>query len=136
MGLKGYRTYRDNYLDEGSDNLEILTNNFSPDFFSRHTKQVWDVSNVEHVNIEKWKGVTLKNRSLHEIYIVNNSNKEVTLSFTYDYYLADDIDVDVNNKPSIKIGPNGTAYYYCTAILDRNNLILDMRVGTQDDRKI
>jgi hypothetical protein len=136
MGLKGYRTYRDNYIDEGSENLEIMQATFTPDFFSRNTKQVWDASNFENISMTKWKGTTLKERSLHEIYIVNNSNSKVSISITNDYFLADDLTVDGNGLPNIEIGPNGTAYYYCTAILENNNLIFEMRTGSQDDRKL
>jgi hypothetical protein len=44
-----------------------------PDFFNRNTIQVWDVSSVSSVQVRKWKGITLNDRSLHEITIVTTT---------------------------------------------------------------
>jgi len=136
MGLKGYRTYRDDYVDNGVEVLEILSSEFEPDFYNRHTIQVWDASNSNNININKWKGVTLDNRSLHEIYIVNNSNSLVSLKFSANYVLQDEDAIDTAGFYIIDIGAGGTAHFYCTAILHKNNLIFDMRTGSQDDKKL
>jgi hypothetical protein len=54
------------------------------DFYNRNTIQVWDVSSVASVEVRKWKGVTLEDRSLHEITIVNNNNtKAIKFSSIY-----------------------------------------------------
>jgi hypothetical protein len=45
---------------------------FVPDFYNRNTIQVCEFSGF--VEVRKWKGVTLEDRSLHEITIVNNNN--------------------------------------------------------------
>jgi hypothetical protein len=47
---------------------------FVPDFYNRNTIQVWDVSSVASVEVRVMEGVTLEDRSLHEITIVNNNN--------------------------------------------------------------
>jgi len=135
MGTKGYRAYRDNYIDNGIEVSEILTSQFTPDFKNRHTMQIWDAGAQAYIAIEKWLGTTLVNRSLHDIYIVNNSNVETIVSFTKDYLLIDEEDFNAAGLQTITIKPNGTAHFYCTAILERNNLRFEMRTGSQDDKK-
>jgi len=134
MGLNGYRTYRDTYQDDGEEILKILGETFRPDFHNRHTIQIWDVSNSSTVYIDKWIGTTLKNRSLHEITIPNNSSIHKIITFANNYVLEDEDTYTDNNKPYILIGAGETAYFYCTAILVDGNLIFEMRTGSQDDR--
>ena len=62
------------------------------------------------------------------------SQKEI--SFTNNYLLSDETTVDLNGRPNVVIGPMGTAYFYCSAILVNGNLELEMRTGSQDDRKL
>ena len=134
MALKGYRAYRNVYYDNGIEISDILQTEYSPDFHNRHTMQLWDASVNRNININKWVGTTLENRSLHEIYIVNNSNEPTTISFSSDYILKDEDTYDSSNRSLITIGANGTAFFYCTALLD-NNLVFEMRTGSQDDKK-
>ena len=136
MGLKGYRAYRDVYYDNGIELSDVLQAEYSPDFHNRHTIQLWDVGAQHNVNINKWVGTTSQNRSLHEIYIVNNSNTPANVSFSSDYVLEDEEVYNSVGRNSIVIGANGTAYFYCTGILDNNNLKFDMRTGSQDDKKV
>lgn len=136
MALKGYRAYRDIYYDNGMEISDILQREYSPDFHNRHTMQLWDTGGDRLININKWIGTTLEDRSLHEIYIVNNGNINVVISFSADYILEDEDTFNEANRSSITIGPNGTAFFYCTGILDNNNLFLKLRTGSQDDKKI
>lgn len=133
MGLNKYRVYKDRVIDDGEEIFAVVETDFSPDFKNRNTIQLWDVSATAHPTINKWKGTTLTERTLHEITIVNNSNTEKLISFTSNYELADE---EFINDLDIKIGANGTAYFYCTAILDNNNLVFNMRTGSQDKRKV
>jgi hypothetical protein len=135
MALDGYRAFRDNYIDNGTEVLEILTEEFSPDFYNRDTSQVWDVSNYSEVAIKLWKGNTLTNRTLHEITIVNNSGNDTTVSFSKNYLLVDEEIFALNDLNKIVIPPAKSAYFYCTALLYKGVLIFDMRTGTQDTRK-
>lgn len=135
MGLNGYRNYREAYKDDGLEKLEILQAQFSPDFNNRNTIQVWDASNHDAITILKWIGSTLSDRTMHEITIVNNSNVQKEISFAQNYLLSDETTVDINDRPNVVIGPMGTAYFYCTAIMANGNLELEMRTGSQDDRK-
>jgi hypothetical protein len=134
MGLeKKYRSYKDKYIDEGREHRETLEGDFTPDFFNRNTIQIWDVSAAENPSIKKWIGSTLTERTSHEISIVNNSGVVKEVEFNINYHLVDEVFED---NTSLQIGPNGTAYFYCTAILEDNNLVFSMRTGSQDDRKI
>ena len=136
MALDGYRAFRDNYIDNGTEVLEILTESFSPDFYNRDTSQIWDVSNYSDVDIKLWTGNTLTNRTLHEVTIVNNSGHDVSVKFAKNYLLVDEELHDLSELNKIVIPPTKTAYFYCTAILYKGALILDMRTGSQDTRKI
>ena len=133
MGLTKYRSYKDRVIDDGLEKLEIIGEEFEPDFNNRHTIQVWDVSSADAPLIKKWKGVTLTKRTNHEITIVNNSNSEKEVRFTLNYQLTDEEFVD---DSKIVIGPHGSAYFYCTAILEDNNLVFHMRTGSQDKRNL
>jgi len=136
MGLNGYRNYRESYIDNGLEKLEVLAQKFAPDFNNRNTIQVWDVSNNPKTSILKWSGATLSDRTVHEITIVNNSNSQKEVNFATNYYLSDETTVDVDDRPNVLIGAMGTAYFYCTALLLDGNLEFQMRTGSQDDRKM
>ena len=133
MGLTKYRQYKDRVIDDGIELLEIVGETFEPNFKNRHTIQVWDVSAAAAPVIQKWLGVTLTNRTQHEITIVNNSNAIKEVGFTLNYKLTDE---EPTENSTISIGPHGTAYFYCTAIMNDNNLILHMRTGSQDKRNL
>lgn len=133
MGLNKYRSYKDRFIDDGEEMLVIVEKDFTPDFKNRNTIQLWDVSAVDNPTVNKWKGTTLSERTLHEITIVNNSNTEKIISFTSNYELTDE---EFISDLDIRIGANGTAYFYCTAVLDNNNLVFNMRTGSQDMRKL
>jgi len=135
MALKGYRAYRDNYTDNGIEVSEVLGSEFTPDFQNRHTMQIWDAGAQSNISVKKWVGNTLINRSLHDIYIVNNSNVETLVYFSRDYLLIDEEEFDAQGSQTILIKANGTAHFYCTAILEQNNLRFEMRTGSQDDKK-
>jgi hypothetical protein len=47
---------------------------------------------VASVEVRKWKGVTLEDRSLHEITIVNNNNTAIKFSSIYSLPDSDSID--------------------------------------------
>jgi hypothetical protein len=133
MGLNKYRKYSNQFEDNGEEIFRTVEDNFIPDFKNRHTIQIWDISNVVNPVVNKWVGTTLTNSTLHEITIVNNSNATNRIKFTSNYDLIDEqfiVDTD------ILIGPNGTAHFYCTAILVDNNLVLAMRTGSQNKRKL
>ena len=77
MGLtNGYRTFRNNYIDDGEQLSVIMTPTFTPDFKNRHTLQNWTVSPTSTSRttdpeagvrvVEAWVGGTLKESSLHE----------------------------------------------------------------------
>lgn len=132
----GYRAERDHYVDEGREVLEITVPPFSPNFYNRNTIQIWDVSNYSTVDIIKWQGTTLKDRSLHEITLVNNSGENREIKFLTSYTLPDEDTVGIDNATTITIGPNGSAHFYCSAVFVDGNLELSLRTGSQDDRKI
>lgn len=131
MGLGKYRAYKDNFQDDGLELRETMKADFIPDFFNRNTIQVWDVSSVAHSEVRKWKGVTLDDRSLHELTIVNNSNFSKKINFASSYSFPDE---SSDNEQEIAIGPQGSAHFYCTASLVDGNLIFTMRKGSQDKR--
>jgi hypothetical protein len=85
MGLGKYRPYKDEFHDEGYEKRVTVPADFVPDFYNRNTIQVWDVSSVASVEVRKWKGVTLEDRSLHEITIVNNNNTAKAIKFSSIY---------------------------------------------------
>lgn len=132
-----YRKYSDEYIDPGHSVLVILDVNagfFAPDFFVRNTFQTWDVSNASTYSIGKWAGTTLKARTLHEIYITNNSNDDTVLTFTNNYLLVDEEEGRATQTQKTTIPKNTTAHYYCTALFEQGNLYLHLRVGSQDTR--
>lgn len=134
MGLDNkYRSYKDKYIDDGREHLEVLNGVFNPDFFNRNTIQVWDISNAESPEVKKWVGTTLTERTSHEISIVNNSGAAKDIIFDINYHLMDEV---FDDTTALTIGANGTAYFYCTAVLVDNNLVFTMRTGSQDDRKV
>lgn len=133
MGLTGYRSFKDKYIDDGKENLEILDGEFSPDFFNRHTIQIWDISATDDAEVVKWTGATLTARTSHEITIVNNSGVTKHISFDANYNLMDEA---FEGDAILEIGAYGSAHFYATALIEGNNLIFSMRTGSQDDRKI
>lgn len=134
MGLENkYRSYKDKYIDDGREHLETVDKELNPDFFNRNTIQIWNISSTEDPSILKWIGSTLTDRTVHEISIVNNSSEKKSVTFDVNYHLMDEVFED---DTSIEIGPNGSAHFYCTAILEGGNLVFAMRTGSQDDRKV
>ena len=131
MGLENYRPYKDEFPDEGLEIYETLPEEFAPDFRNRHTIQMWNASALAEYTVTKWKGVTLNERTLHEITIANNSNISKNIKFSNSYEFPDDTSVDGH---TVTIGPNGAAYFYATAIYRENNLVLVLRTGSQDKR--
>jgi hypothetical protein len=60
---------------------------------------------VASVEVRKWKGVTLEDRSLHEITIVNNNNAKA-IKFSSIYSLPDSDSID---EQEVLLGPQGSA---------------------------
>jgi hypothetical protein len=60
---------------------------------------------VASVEVRKWKGVTLEDRSLHEITIVNNNNT-AKVKFSSIYSLPDSDSID---EQEVLLGPQGSA---------------------------
>lgn len=133
MGLGKYRKFKDNFQDDGLEILVNLQESFVPDFFNRNTIQVWDVSSVTKAAINKWKGITLEDRSVHEITIVNNNNAVKKIDFSNSYSLPDNTNDD---EQAVLIGAQGTAHFYATALLHNGNLIFVLRTGSQDKRNL
>jgi hypothetical protein len=133
MGLNKYRPFKDEFHDNGLEKRVTVPADFVPDFFNRNTIQVWDVSSVSSVQVRKWKGITLNDRSLHEITIVNNNNAAKSVKFSSSYSLPDSDSID---EQEVLLGPQGSAHFYCTASLVENNLVFTMRNGSQDKRNI
>ena len=135
MALNGYRAFRDTYIDNGVEALEVLHDEHAPDFYNRDSAQVWDVSNSPETDIKLWKGNTLTVRTLHELTIVNNSGEDRTVKFSRNYLLVDEENANVEDINKIVIPPNKSAYFYGTAILYKGVLIFEFRTGSQDSRK-
>jgi hypothetical protein len=133
MGLNNYRSFKDNVVDDGEEVFAVVEADFSPDFKNRNTIQLWDVTAIANPIINKWKGTTLTDRTLHEVTIVNNGNTLKAVRFTSNFKFTDE---EFVTDLDIKIGPNGSAHFYCTAILDNGNLVFNMRTGSQDKRKL
>lgn len=133
MGLNKYRKYKDNFQDDGLEVRVNVQESFVPDFHNRNTIQVWDVSAVAAAAINKWKGVTLEDRSVHEITIVNNNNAVKKIDFSNSYSLPDNTNED---EQSVSIGAQGAAHFYATALLRDGNLIFVLRTGSQDKRNL
>ena len=145
----GYRTYRNDYVDNGEEFTTTVTNEFLPDFKSRHTIQVWNASadnNVRYSTVERWVGETLIERSLHDITVVNNGAVPKTLFFHPLYKFIDEqqplplLDnpmtppVELLEYFQVQIPAHTTAHFYASAIFEDQNLILVMRGGSQDTR--
>jgi hypothetical protein len=133
MGLGKYRPYKENFQDDGLEVRSNMTTGFTPDFYNRNTIQLWDVSAVPSSVVSKWKGITLEDRSLHEITIVNNNNAPKKITFSNSYIFPDSEEV---NEQEVNIGPQGSAHFYCTAALKSGNLFFTLRKGSQDKRNI
>lgn len=135
--LANYRKYSDQYVDPGHSLTAILdtVTPFKPDFYSRNTMQIWDVSNALTYLIAIWVGATLKNRTIHEIFIVNNSNTDSKVTFSDNYLLVDEEEGLPTHQQITTVPKNSTAHYYCTAVLEKGNLYLHLRIGSQDNRK-
>jgi len=144
MGLDGYRTYRQDYIDSGEQipAITISSENFEPDFRNSNTLQVWNISaNINEVHINKWIGETLADRSFHTIQIFNNAGiYDIEVFFDNSYLLEDDTKdfspytpVDPV-KDSITMKPGDIAFFYATALNIGNNLILSLRKGSIDNR--
>ena len=118
-------------LGYDENNKIILGSNYSPEFKSRHTLQIWNAVGVDVV-IDKWVGESLAPDSSHEIYINNNSLYSSELTFSGHYFMLDEEDIE--NKITIGIGK--TAHFYCTGTyIDGSDTIkLVMRTGSQDNR--
>jgi hypothetical protein len=132
MGLGKYRPYKMNSTMRAMKKSNS-TCRFCTGFYNRNTIQVWDVSSVASVEVRKWKGVTLEDRSLHEITIVNNNNTAKAIKFSSIYSLPDSDSID---EQEVLLGPQGSAHFYCTASLVENNLVFTMRKGSQDKRNV
>lgn len=128
-----YRKYVDHFDDEGLEVIDNLGSEKYPDFYNRNTIQVWNVSAVSNVEVGKWIGSTLSDRTSHEITIVNNSSGNKTLTFSNSYILPDS---NETNEQIVRIGPNGTAHFYATASFYKGNLVFTMRKGSQDKRNL
>ena len=131
----GYRVRRDLYLDEGLQARVRMSDNFTPDFYSRDTIQIWDISGNNSAAVRRWVGATLKENSLHGITIVNNGIVDKQIVFDSSYYLEDETDYMPDGKAFIVLGPGGSAHFYATGIFYKKNLQLIMRKGSQDDRR-
>jgi len=131
-----YRKYSDEYSDPGYRSLVILDINtaFAPDFYARNTMQTWDVSNATAYNIIRWVGSTLIARTVHEIYIPNNSNEDTVITLSNNYLLVDEEEGRVEQLQKTSIPANTTAHYFCTALFEQGNLYLHLRLGSQDTR--
>jgi hypothetical protein len=69
------------------------------------------------------EGVTLEDRSLHEITIVNNNNTAKAIKFSSIYSLP--VQIRLMSR-RVLLGPQGSAHF-CTASLVENNLVFTMR---------
>lgn len=151
MGLDGYRSYKQHYIDNGEE-LEspekVLQGTvFQPNFRNHNTIQIWElvpkaIGSGGAYLIGPWQGDTLADRSLHEITVVNTTSEIIEVRFVRVYMLVDErIKFDPGTSASmdyepIFIGPKGKAHYYTTGINIDNNITMQMRTGTQDDRNI
>jgi hypothetical protein len=87
---------------------------------------------VASVEVRKWKGVTLEDRSLHEITIVNNNNTAKAIKFSSIYSLPDSDSIDEQEVLWVlKDLRTSTA-----ASLVENNLVFTMRKRSQDKRNV
>jgi len=105
-----------------------VSNDYSPNFKSRHTIQLWKV--LSNATIKKWVGETLAEDSLHEIYMKNMSAEDIRINFDDMYMLSDE-----EYLGEIKLKANDTAHFYCTGMFVDGSFILVMRTGSQDTRK-
>ena len=143
MGLGGYRSYRQEYVDTGEEwSTTIHEEVFRPEFKNSNTIQVWNISaNLPRVVIEEWQNSSLQDRSLHTIEIVNNAGgQEVEVAFNTLYLLEDEsvpFDPSIlldRNYESIILKSGDRAYFYATGLNVANKLVLSMRKGSKDNR--
>lgn len=162
MGLEGYRSFKQHYIDVG-ENVEkdILEQVVSPNFYNGNTVQLWNfvpgaiqpeedgvpadgteiiVNTAFYVD---WSGDTVQDRTVHEISMKNASGSaDITVRFSARYVLEDDVEgFDVSSPlaklyQEITIGPKGTAYFYGTALNHKGDIMMILRKGTQDDRNV
>jgi hypothetical protein len=129
-----YKDYYRTYQDDGYEVVTTIPSGYyTPDFWSRNTIQTWDVSNASAVSVLRWNGATLVESSLHTLTIVNNGTSEKQVTFSGEYVFPDE---NFKGDQSIKIGPGGSAFFYCTALYQDGTLLFALRKGSQDDRKI
>ena len=131
---EAYKDYYRSYQDDGYEVVKSLpSGDYSPDFWSRNTIQTWDISNSSGINIVRWNGTTLVDSSLHTLTIVNSGTTEKEVKFSGEYLFPDE---SFPGDQNIKIGPGGSAFFYCTALYQSGALNFVLRKGSQDDRKI
>lgn len=143
MGLGGYRSYRQEYVDTGEEWSTTITQEiFRPEFKNSNTIQVWNISaNLPRVVINEWQNNSLIDRSLHTIEIVNNAGgQDVEVAFNTLYLLEDEsapFDPGTaldKNYESIILKSGDRAYFYATGLNVDNKIVLSMRKGSKDNR--
>lgn len=145
MALKGYRTYKNHYVDNGEKfSTNITGTTFIPEFKNVNTIQVWDVLNPSgNIVVNRWVADTLTDRSLHEITIHNATSEVTKIEFASSYVLEDETDdfdpaKSANVTDVILIPPGKRAYFYATGINSTleetsNNIRLSMRTGSKSE---
>lgn len=131
---EAYKDYYRTYQDDGYEVvISLPSGNYTPDFWGRNTIQTWDISAATTVDILRWAGSTLAESSLHTLTIVNNGIAEKTVKFPGEYLFPDE---SFSGDQEVKIGPGGSAFFYCTALYQGGALLFVLRKGSQDDRKV
>lgn len=155
MGLGGYRSFKQVYIDEGElvGDENVVKGEVSPDFRGRNSIQTWNMvktgANSETsdgkaiFNVRPPKVNSLLDRSAHEITVFNTSKSEnIEVRFGRSYVLVDeDILFDpattkMMEYEAVIIGPLGRAYFYAAAIVKDGAMKLHLRTGSQDDRNL
>lgn len=155
MGLNGYRSFKQTYIDSGEEvggDSNVVGKEHAPDFRSRNTVQFWNLvptaendktdTGVIIFEIKDPKSASLVDRTVHEISVRNSTVNPIEVRFAKIYVLVDEDEIfdpavaKELNYESIAIGPNGTAYFYATAIAQEGMLKLHLRTGSQDARNL
>lgn len=148
MGLKGYRTYKEHYVDQGEDisgeEGTITAATYTPRFKNVNTKQFWEVTSTSpKVIINRWLGDELSDRSLHEIVILNSNVDAVRLEFSKGYTLVDETPDFVPDTSSgaldyIDIPAGKRVHFYGSAVNittggTTGSFVLELRTGSQSE---
>jgi len=128
MGLGIYLEDATNYNDYAEEvKVDIAGGTaYIPDFKANNTIQIWKL-NGANITIREWIGGTLVPDTVHTIKLENKAGVNVSVSFNTSVYEMID-----NGENIIEIPVGKLAYFYGVAYSHDGNLVLGLRIGSED----